>query len=119
MAIATLLCGPMPVAWDEGSERRRAEQLPTVALEDLRQFVRIHRSEPAACALLLFDQPACLGRSIEKQHAPGFRPGALPGMRHAAWHKGAGAGAADRDLVADQERDLAAEDVGRLIAVAM
>src|SRR4051812_19304053 len=119
MAIATLLCGPMPVASDEGSERRRAEQLPTVALEDLRQFVRIHRSEPAACALLLFDQPACLGRSIEKQHAPGFRAGALPGMRHAAPNEGAGAGAADRDISADLEGDLAAQDIGHLVAVVM
>jgi hypothetical protein len=68
---------------------------------------------------LLFYQPACPGRSIEKQHAPGFGTGALPGVRYAAWHKGAGAGAADRDLIADLEGDLAAQDIGHLVAVVM
>jgi hypothetical protein len=90
-----------------------------VALEYVRQLALIHRSESAACALLLFDQPACLGRSIEKQHTSGFRAGALPGMRHAAWHEGAGAGAADRDRVADLEGDLAAQDIGHLVTVVM
>src|SRR5580704_7759341 len=40
-------------------------------------------------------------------------------MRHAAWHEGAGAGAADRDLIADLKGDLAAQDVGYLVAVVM
>src|SRR6267378_8362348 len=104
-------------AADEGSERRRSEELPAVALEYVRQLALIHRSESAACALLLFDQPACFGRSVEKQHASGFRAGALPGMRHATWHEGAGTGAADRDLIADLEGDFAAQDIGHLVAV--
>jgi hypothetical protein len=37
----------------------------------------------------------------------------------AAWHEGTSAGAADRDLVADHEGDLAAEDIGHLVAVVM
>src|SRR5207245_6982623 len=49
----------------------------------------------------------------------GFGTGALPGMRHAARHEGAGARAAERDLVADLERDLAAQDIGHLVAVVM
>src|SRR5439155_1484148 len=59
------------------------------------------------------------GRGIEKEHAPGFGTGALPGMRHAARHEGAGSGAADRDLIADQEGDLTAQDIGHLVAVVM
>src|SRR6266851_3419134 len=102
-----------------GSERRRSEELPAVALAQLGCLALGHRREAAACPLLLFYQPARPGRSIEKQHAPGFRAGALPGMRHAARHEGAGSGAADRDLVADEERDLAGEDIGHLVAVAM
>src|SRR6267154_964297 len=69
--------------------------------------------------MLLLDQPARLGRRVEKQHPPGFRAGALPGMRHAARHEGIGAGAADADLVADHESDLAAQDIGHLVAVVM
>src|SRR5712691_673881 len=104
-------------AADEGSKRRRPEELPAVALAQLGCLVLGHRREVAACLLLLFDQTACPGRSIEKQHAAGFRAGALPGMRHATRHEGAGAGAADRDLVADLEGDLAGEDIGHLVAV--
>src|SRR5258708_8894373 len=40
-------------------------------------------------------------------------------MRHAARHEGAGAGAADRDLVADLEGDLAIQDIRHLVAVVM
>ena len=68
-----------------------------MALQHLGQLGLGHRCEFTAGPLLLFDQPACPGRGIEKQRAPGFRAGALPGMRHAARHEGAGAGAADRD----------------------
>src|SRR5437667_11363324 len=85
-------------AADEGSERRRPEELPAVALTQLGCLALGHRREAAACLLLLFDQPACPGRSIEKQHAAGFRAGALPGMRHAARYEGASAGATDRDF---------------------
>jgi len=63
--------------------------------------LRVHRRGFAVRPLLFLQQPARPVRSIEKQHPPSFRAGALPGMRHTAWHAGAGAGAADRDLVAD------------------
>src|SRR6516165_5832622 len=92
-------------------ERRRSENLPAVAFAYLCQF--------AASPLLLFQQPARLGRGIEKQHPSGFCAGTLPGVRHVARHEGTGAGAADRDLVADLEGDLAAEDIGHLVAVVM
>jgi len=65
------------------------------------------------------NNPAHLGRSVEKQHPRGFRAGTLPCVRHAAWHESTGAGAADRDLVADHEGDLAAEGIGHLVAVVM
>jgi hypothetical protein len=61
---------------NEDLERRRSEQLPAVAFAYLCQL--------AAGPLLLFYQPARLGRGIEKQHPSGFRTGALPGMRRAA-----------------------------------
>src|SRR5256885_7581153 len=52
-----------------------------------------------------------------KQDTAGLGAGALPGMRDIARHEGATARAADRDLVADQERDLALQDVGNFVAV--
>ena len=64
-------------------ERRRSEELPAVTLQHVRQLALVHRCEFAAGPLLLFYQPACPGRSVKKQHAPGFGAGALPGMRHA------------------------------------
>src|SRR5260370_35105040 len=79
-----------------GSERRRPEELPAVALAQLGCLALGHRREVAARSLLLLDQPPRLGRGIEKQHLAGFGPGALPGMRHAAWHEGHGAGPCDR-----------------------
>src|SRR5258707_1683416 len=100
-------------------KRRGAEELPAVALQRLGQLALAHRGEVALRAVLLLDQPARLGRRVKKQHPPGVRAGALPGMRHAARHEGIGAGAADRDLVADHEGDLAAQDVGHLVAVVM
>src|SRR5713101_3450782 len=103
----------------EGLERRRPHDLPAVALADLGHLALGHRREGAARPMLLLQQAARLGRRIEKQHPPGFRAGALPGMRHAAWHESAGAGAADRGLVADLERDLAAQDIGHLVAAVM
>jgi len=74
-----------------------------VVLANLCQLALVHRREFAVGPLLLVQQPARLGRNIEKQHPPGFCAGALPGMRHAAWHEGAGTGGADRDLVANQD----------------
>jgi catechol 2,3-dioxygenase-like lactoylglutathione lyase family enzyme len=58
------------------------------------------------------DRCAALLKEMDATIAP-------PCMRHAAWHEGTGAGAADRDLVADHERDLAAEDIGHLVAVVL
>src|SRR5438105_7626662 len=111
---------PLPAACNpvhavERLERRRADDLPTVAIEKLGHFALTHRREFAASPLLLFYQPACLGRGVEEQHPPGFRSGALPGVRHAARHEGNSAGATDCDLLADKESDLAAEDVGDFI----
>jgi hypothetical protein len=40
-------------------------------------------------------------------------------MRNIAPHEGAGAWPADRDCIADLEGDLAAQDVGDLVAVVM
>jgi hypothetical protein len=40
-------------------------------------------------------------------------------MRHAARHEGASAGAADCDVVADLEGDLAAQDIRHFVAVMM
>src|SRR6266478_5864380 len=100
-------------------KRRRAEQLPAVALAGLGDLALGHHREAAPRLVLLFEQPARLGRRVEKQHPPGLRPGALPGMRHAARHEGTGARAADRDRVADQESDLALQDIGDLVAVMM
>src|SRR5476649_737163 len=100
-------------------ERRGSEELPAVTLEYAGPLTLGHRGECAAGPLLLLDQPAGLGRRIEKQRASGLRAGALPGMAHAARQEGAAAGAADRDLVADQEGDLAAQHIGHLVAVVM
>src|SRR5271169_4483885 len=100
-------------------ERRRSAELPAVALQYVLQLALVHRCEFAAGPLLPFNQSACSGRSIEEQHASGFRAGALPGMRHAARHEGAGTGPAHRDLIADLEGDFAAQDIGHLVAVVM
>src|SRR5437764_14180868 len=99
------------------SQRRRAEELPAVALQNVGPFLLGHHREAALGPMLLLDEPARLGRGVEEQHPPGFRAGVLPGMRHAARHEGAGPGAADRNLVADLEGDLALQDVGHLVAV--
>src|SRR5437764_3930083 len=99
------------------SERRRAEELPAVTLQRIGEFAFGHRRKAALGPVLLLEQAARLGRGVQKQHPPGLGAGALPGMRHAARHEGVGAGTADRDLVADQEGDLAGEDIGDLVAV--
>ena len=77
-----------------------------MALEHLGPLALSHRRESPLCAMLLLDESARLGRRIEKQHVASLGTGALPRMRHAARNEGAGARAADRDLPADQERDV-------------
>jgi hypothetical protein len=47
-----------------------------MALQQIGQLALIHRCEFSASPLLLFYQPSCLGRCIEKQHLPGFRASA-------------------------------------------
>src|SRR5438046_6955583 len=98
-----------------GSQRRRAEELPAVALQRVGPFLLGHHREAALGPMLLLDEPACLGRGVEEQHPPGFRPGALPGMRHIARQEGARPRPADRDRLAVQEGDLAGQPVVELV----
>src|SRR5437762_216875 len=100
-------------------KRGGAEQLPAVALQHVGELDLAHRCEIALSPVLLLDEAARLSRRVDKQDAAGVGAGALPGMRDIARHEGAGAGAADRDRVADQKRDLALQDVGDLVAVVM
>src|SRR5207249_3962259 len=65
------------------------------------------------------DVAASGGRGVEKQDAAGFAARVLPSMRDVAREKRARAGPADGDLVADLEGDLAGEDPGDLVAVAV
>src|SRR5579875_3175607 len=65
------------------------------------------------------DQPTGGRRRIEKQDAAGFAAGILPGMGDRARHERAGSGTAGGDLVADHERELAFQDPGDLVAVAV
>src|SRR5262245_48574439 len=88
-----------------------------VALPELVTFVVVHRVGGAPGELL--DVAAGGGRSVEEQNAAGLAAGALPGMRHVAREERAGAGAADGDLVADLERDLAGEHPGHLVTIAV
>src|SRR5436190_1900433 len=80
---------------NEDLERRWSDDLPAMAPAQFGRLALVHRGEGAVRPLLLLQQPARPGRSIEKQHPPGFRAAVLPGMRHTAGHEGAGAGAAD------------------------
>src|SRR5262245_41435247 len=100
-----------------GLEWRRPDEFPAMAPAHVGRFTLVHRREGAIRPLLLLEQTTCAGWSIEKQYPPGVRAGVFPGMRYPAWHEGAGAGAADREFVADFERDLAAQDIGHLVAV--
>src|SRR5438552_8956027 len=75
---------------NEDLERRWSDDLPAIALAQFGRLALVHRGEGAVRPLLLLQQPARPGRSIEKQHPPGFRAAVLPCMRHAAWHVGAG-----------------------------
>src|SRR5262245_12918442 len=99
------------------SQRVRADDFPTVALPELVAFVVVHRIGRAPRELL--DVAAGGGRGVEEENAAGLAAGALPGVRDVAREERAGAGAADGDLVADLERDLAGEHPGDLVAVAV
>src|SRR5437763_6003672 len=98
-------------------KRRGAEQLPAVALQHVGPLRLAHRGEIALDPMLLLDQPARLGRRIKKQYPAGRGAAALPGMRHIARHEGAGARAADRHFIADQEGDLTLQHISEFIAV--
>jgi hypothetical protein len=81
-----------------------------VTLQNICQVALTHLSESASGPLLFFYQSGRLGRSIERQHPASFRTASLPGMRHAAWNEGGGAGTADGQFVADHEGDLATQN---------
>src|SRR5260370_41816661 len=89
----------------KGPERRGSANPPAGALQLLGPLLLAHRRDVAP--VLLFEQPARLRRSVQKQQAAGLRAGVLPGVRHSARHEGIGAGAADRHLVAAHKGDLA------------
>src|SRR5262249_55940173 len=63
------------------------------------------------------DQAAGGGRSVEKQDATGVGAGVFPGVRDIARHECTGTWPADRNLVADLERELAGEHPGDLVAL--
>src|SRR5213594_4030668 len=78
---------------NEDLERRWSDDLPPMAPAQFGRLPLVHRGEGAVRPLLLLQQPARPGRSIEKQYSPGFRAAVLPGMRHAAGRGGGGRGA--------------------------
>src|SRR5262249_19019977 len=117
--MSTVAIYGLPSVTSLGLERRRSDDLPAVTPAQLGRLALVHRRHGMVRPLLLLHQPARAGRNVEKQHTPGFSAAVLPRMRNAARHEGAGAGATDRDLVADLERDLAAQDVRHLVAVVM
>src|SRR5947207_7431233 len=98
-------------------KRRGAEQLPAVALQRAGPLRLAHRGEIALDPMLLLDEAARLGRRVDKQDAAGRGAAALPGVRDIARHEGAGARAADRHLIADQEGDLTLQHISEFIAV--
>src|SRR5437588_8148569 len=95
------------------SERRRPDDLPAVPVADFGEFLLAQRTDRAMQQLLKeLTRPA--GR-IEEQHLARLGAGALPGMRDIARHEGAGTWPADGGLLADLERDFAAQDVGHFV----
>jgi len=86
-----------------------------MALQHVGPLGLAHRGEIALDPMLLLDQSARLGRRIEKQDPAGRGAGALPGMRDIARHEGAGARAADRHRIADQEGDLTLQHISEFI----
>src|SRR5204863_8015141 len=99
------------------SQRRGADDFPLVTPVDRGDFLRVDRGDRAVQFLQILEPFPGRGRRVHEQYTAGLDAGVLPGMRYAARHEGAGAGAADRHRVADLERDLAGEDVGDLVAV--
>src|ERR1700756_1616311 len=96
-------------------ERRRTDDLPAVAAPHFVGFRSIDRPGPPPQSFL--KKPRRPRPGIEERHGAGFGVSVFPGMRHAAWHEGAGARPTDRELVADLEGDFAAQHVGRLVTV--
>src|SRR3954452_9514626 len=101
------------------SEWWGSHNLPAVPFRDPDKFAVIERRRNIGMARQLFKEAASSPRHVKKQHTAGLGAGTLPRVRDIAGHEGAGSGAANRDLVADLECDLAAQDVGHLIAVVM
>src|SRR5213594_4138316 len=62
---------------NEDLERRWSDDLPAMAPAQFGRLALVHRGEGAVRPLLLLQQPARPGRSIEKQHPPGFRAAVL------------------------------------------
>src|SRR5690348_6322527 len=67
--------------------------------------------------LRLLEKPTRPGRGIKEQHPRRLGARVLPSVSEPARHEGAGARAADRDLLADLEGDLAGKHIGYLVAV--
>src|SRR5262249_34370983 len=65
-------------------KRRWADNLRAVPLADLYALLLAQRADGAMQQLL--ETLACAARRVEEQHAAGFDTGALPGVRHIAWH---------------------------------
>ena len=98
------------------SEWWRADNHPAVSFSDSDKLVVRRRN---GVPRQLLEQAPGPARRVKEQHASALGAGALPGMRDATGHEGAGSRPADGELIADLERDLAAQDVGHLIAVVM
>src|SRR6185503_2269325 len=98
------------------SQRVGADDLPAVALAELLALIVVHR---AGTIQELLDVAAGGGRSVEEDDSAGLLAGVLPRVGNVAREKRAGAGAADPHLVADLNGELAGEDPGDLVAVAM
>jgi hypothetical protein len=84
---------------------------------DFRLLLIIHIVKRAFRQQQFLEPLPRLGRGIAEKYPSCFGSGALPGVRGAAWHECTGARAANRDLVANLEGNLATQDVGDLVAV--
>src|SRR6516164_6288892 len=99
------------------SKRRRPDDLPVMAPIRGSDVFRSKRLIRALQPLRLLEKPARPGRGIKEQHPRRLRTRVLPGMSEPARHEGAGAGTANRDLLADLKGDLTGEHIGDLVAV--